>query len=259
MPTAEEWSALFGASALIALAFAWYQIRQVDASNRALVSSNELARQVNVEAIRPRIQVSLEAVRHVARQRGAPVQAVINIAVRNIGVSPASEVRLRVSPTFESLEEFFKPGMKDSYLARLNAVFNGGVSFRAVNPGAKYVWFLGKTPELFAEDVGIPRRWEVEAEYSGPGRQEPFRDIFFLDLESEKLVEVPVDPIERLGRDLETVGIELKAIRLNIPSELTVSGDILSAIGQHGRKRRLLISRDRREPAWLRRQRRASL
>lgn len=30
MPTAEEWSALFGAFALGALFFAWHQIRQVD-------------------------------------------------------------------------------------------------------------------------------------------------------------------------------------------------------------------------------------
>ena len=69
MPTTEEWSAFFGVSALMALGFAWYQIRQVDQSNKALIVSNELARQVNLEAVRPRVQVALEASRLVTRTR----------------------------------------------------------------------------------------------------------------------------------------------------------------------------------------------
>ncbi|MCR2785554.1 MULTISPECIES: hypothetical protein [unclassified Microbacterium] len=55
MPTAEEWFALFGVSALVALAFAWYQIRQVDHSNRQPIASNAHSQRVNMEGVRPRV------------------------------------------------------------------------------------------------------------------------------------------------------------------------------------------------------------
>lgn len=122
MPTAEEWSAVFGASALVALGFAWYQIRQVDQSNKALIASNELARQVNIEAVRPRVQVALEANRFVQKDRGAAVKGALYIAVRNIGVSPARDVRLKVSPPFTSLGKFFKPGMMGEHFTEVKGL-----------------------------------------------------------------------------------------------------------------------------------------
>lgn len=125
MPTAEEWSAFFGASALVALGFAWYQIRQVDRSNNALVASNELARQVNIEAVRPRIQIALEPSRVVRKNRNTPAEGTLYIAVRNIGVSPAHNVRMRVNEPFTSLEKFFKPGMMAAHFDEVNKAFNG--------------------------------------------------------------------------------------------------------------------------------------
>lgn len=206
MPTAEEWSAIFGASALIALGFAWYQIRQVDQSNRTLIASNELARQVNIEAVRPRVQVTLETDRIVTGNRGAPVEGRLYIAVRNIGVSPAHNVRLTVTPPFTSLEHFFNPGMMTEYFAEVNEAFNGKTYFLTLSPGNNYVWFLGQAPEIFDAGAEVPRCWEVEAEYSGTSTPAPFHDTFVLDLDIEKRIKLPVDPLVRIGKDLETVG-----------------------------------------------------
>ena len=253
MPTAEEWSALFGASALVALGFAWYQIRQVDQSNKALIASNELARQVNLEAVRPRIQVALEPTRFVQKNRGAPVEGTLHIAVRNIGVSPAHDVRLSVSPPFTSLESFFKPGMMSTHFAEVNEAFNGEVHFRTLNPGNSYIWFLGRVPKLFATDASVPRRWEVEAEYMGTSSPSPFREKFVLDLDVEKRIELPVDPLVRIGKDLEVVGSKLEAIKKAVPDELVLSDETISALRAPRPSLRAAVARTRRIPSSLRR------
>jgi len=229
MPTPEEWSAVFGASALIALAFAWYQIRQVDQSNKALIASNEVARQVNLEAVRPRVQVSLEATRSVTKVRGAPVRGTIHIAVRNTGASSANNVRLSVSPPFTSLETFFQPGMMPEHFGEVNKFFDGSVRFPTLSPGKTYIWFLGRAPDLFDDETGVPRRWEVEAEYSGTASDESFRDTFILDMDIEKRIELPVDPLDRIGKDLEVVGGELGKITSAVSRGLSAVG---SAVGK---------------------------
>lgn len=255
MPTAEEWSAIFGASALVALGFAWYQIRQVDQSNKALIASNELARQVNLEAVRPRVQVALEPTRFVRKDRGGPVEGTLHIAVRNIGVSPAHGVRLHVNPPFTSLEKFFKPGMMGTHFAGVNETFSGNVSFHTLNPGNTYIWFLGQVPDLFDDDSGIPRRWEVEAEYTGTASSEPFRETFVLDLDVEKRIELPVDPLVRIGKDIEVVGSKLDAIKGVVPKKLTLSDDSFAALTTRSHGKRPSAVGARRAPSWLRRRR----
>lgn len=229
MPSPEEWSAFFGASALVALLFAWYQVRQVDQSNKALIASNELARQVNLETVRPRVQVSIEAKRSVTKVRGMPVRGTVHIAVQNTGASSANNVRLHVSPPFTSLETFFQPGMMPAHFADVNAFFDGSVRFSTLTPGKTYIWFLGRAPELFHDETGIPRRWHVEVEYSGTASGEHFHDTFTLDMDVEKRIELPVDPLDRIGKDLEVVGGELGKITSAVSRGFSAMG---SAVGK---------------------------
>lgn len=152
------------------------------------------------------------------------------IAVRNIGVSPAHDVRLSVSPPFTSLEKFFKPGMMAAHFAEVNEAFNGEVHFRTLNPGNTYIWFLGQVPDLFADDAGIPRRWKVDTEYTGTSSPSPFSETFILDLDIEKRIELPVDPLVRIGKDIEVVGSKLEAIRKAVPDELILSDETIAAL-----------------------------
>lgn len=244
MPTAEEWSAFFGASALVALGFAWYQVRQVDQSNKALIASNELARQVNLESVRPRVQVSIESTRSVWKKRSAPVEGNIHISVKNIGPSPAFGLKLTVNPPFTSLETFFKPGLMDAHFAEVNGIFDGATHFDTLNPGNTYIWFLGRAPELFSETSGVPRRYEVKAEYTGTATTTPFQDVFLLDLDVEKRIELPADPLVRIGKDIEVVGDELQAIRKVFPRELDLSADAVRTLRTP--RRRIRLSADRR-------------
>lgn len=244
MPTAEEWSAFFGAFAVIALVVAWQQLGQVDLSNRALVASNELARQVNLEAVRPRVVVMLEASRLVTRDRRSPTVGSLYVIVRNTGASPARNVRLSVDPQFDSLESSFKPGKMADHLKLVNEAFDGAVKFQTLNPGRSYVWFLGQVPALFdPTPEGFPRLWTVSVEYSSPVLNESFTDEFVLDLDVEKRMEVPLDPLVRIGKDIEVVGDALNAITRKIPRDQDVPRVTISL--PRGRTRR-------RTPRWHR-------
>lgn len=213
LPTPEEWSALFGASALVALGLGWYQIRQVDRSNRELIASNELARQVNLETIRPRVHVYLHADRHVGKKRGGPSQGTVYIALANTGASQARNVRLTVEPPFDSLDEFFVLDGRARHFAEVNGVFDGTVRFDSIKPGASYVYFLGRTPELFEAEATVPQRYEITATYNGTGSQPAYRDMFTIDFAIERHLERPVDGLTRIGRDLEVIGDKIENLR----------------------------------------------
>ncbi|GEC74184.1 hypothetical protein [Microbacterium maritypicum] len=242
MPTAEEWSALFGASALGALFFAWHQIRQVDRSNRELINTNELMRRANVETIRPRVQVSLDTTRTVNKVRGGKVEGNIFVSLKNIGASPAHDLRLTVSPAFDSLEKFFKSGKKDLAMKALNEVFDGSVRFSTLRPGATYIWFLGRAPEIF-EDENPFRRWRVEARFASTASSDEHVDISELDVDVEKRLELPVDPLVRIGRDIEIVGDRLKDLGGRPSPTLTLADEAFDALRQP--RTRLRIPRPR--------------
>lgn len=110
-------------------------------------------------------------------------------------------------------------------------------------------------PELFEDGSGVPRRWEVETEYTGTASPEPFRETFVLDLDVEKRIELPVDPLVRIGKDIEVVGSYLKAIKGAVPKKLTLSDDSVEALNQRNLSMRSSTVRARRVPTWLRRQR----
>jgi hypothetical protein len=208
--------------------------------------------------LRPDAEVVREDLRR-DRRRGESDHAVSPVPTlprraECIGVSPASDVRRKVSPPFTSLETFFKPGMMSSHFAEVNETFNGEVHFPTLNPGNSYIWFLGRVPELFQDDSGIPRRWEVETEYTGTASPEPFRETFVLDLDVEKRIELPVDPLVRIGKDIEVVGSHLKAIKGVVPRELTLSDDSVKALSSNHGIRSSAV-RARRAPSWLRRRR----
>lgn len=212
MPSAEEWSAFFGISALIALAFAWYQLRQVDQSNRQLILSNEQARKITLEQIRPRVRAFWHVDRAATKKRGEPARGSIYVAIRNFGPNAATNVKLRVNPAFVSLDKFFLPGKKEEHLGKMNKVFDGSVYFDTLLPEKTYVWFLGDTPGLLDDETLGVRRYTVTVEYDGLPSGERYSDVFNLDLDIERNLSKPVAPLDRIGKDLEVLGDKIDKV-----------------------------------------------
>ncbi len=219
-PTADEWSAFFGAFVVVGLVFAWFQLRQVDQSNRALAESNEEVRRVNAELVRPRVLVDLDYERSLFKSRHAQFSGNIMISVRNVGASNARDVRLAISPPITSLKRFFKPNAMTEYLTGVNSKFNGSVLFPHLAPGRRHGYFLGRFPDLTDERSGLPRRYTVVATYTDASAAHRFEETFVLDLDVNRSIEVTTDPIARLGKDVEVVGDELKLIRQGVQSNL---------------------------------------
>jgi hypothetical protein len=203
---------------VIGLVFAWYQLRQVDESNRALGESNEEVRRVNIELVRPRVLVDLDYERSLFKSRRAQFSGNITIVVRNVGPSNARDVRLTISPAIESLEHFFKPNMMTEYLAGVNSKFNGSVLFPHLAPDRRHGYFLGRFPDLTDDESGLPRRYTVVATYTDAHASHRFEETFILDLDVNRSIELTTDPVARLAKDMEVVGDELKLIRQGVQS-----------------------------------------
>ncbi|MBF4631581.1 hypothetical protein ITJ42_10185 [Clavibacter michiganensis subsp. phaseoli] len=212
LPTPEEWQATFAGLALAALGLAWYQIKQVDASNKEVARSNESVRKVNLENVRPRVQVFLTADRIVRRLRGAPVTGTIYLTVENAGVTAATNVRMTASAPFESLPEFFIPGGMEKHLDEVNSFFNGDIKFKTLTPGRPYIWILGRAPEIY-EAEGIVKKYDIRVQYGIVGLSDTFDETITIDLDLEKRIAAPVDPLVRIGKDLEEVTSAIKGLK----------------------------------------------
>lgn len=217
MPTPDEWSAILGFSAVIALVLAWYQIRQVDVSNRALVDSNAETQRINLEMVRPRVQVSLMARQSVRKQRGFPAGGNLFVSLENVGMGTARNLKMKVDIPFDSLDQFFLEGKREQHFANVNKNFEGICTFQIVVAGKRFIWFLGRAPELLDESNGAPQRYRVDVEYEDIAGH-LFKESFSLDLQAEKNVLAEIDPLERIGRDIEVVGDQLKQVATNIKS-----------------------------------------
>lgn len=224
-PTAEEWSAFFGAFVVVGLLFAWFQVRQVDRSNRVLAESNRETQRVNLELVRPRLLVDLQFTRSVFRSRQAEVKGSIQVVVRNLAANPARDVRLEVSPPFTSLPIFFKPGKMERHFETMNGRFDGSIAFEHLAPDTQHGHYLGGFPDLIADTSGAPRRYVVTATYTDMTGQHSFSDRFVLDLDTSRTIDITGDPLIRLGKDVEVVGDELKTIRRTLVSWAAQSQD----------------------------------
>jgi hypothetical protein len=230
-PTADEWSAFFGAFVVVGLVIAWYQLRQVDQSNRELASSNDDVRRVNLELVRPRVIVDLEYQRALFKSRQGQLRGSIMVIVSNGGASTARDVRLSLTPGFQSLEQFFNPGKMEEYLSEVNAKFRGAVLFPQLAAGVRHGYFLGRFPDLTEDTTGLPRRYIVEAKYTDVSRKHQFEETFVLDLDVNRSIEISADPVARLGKDVEVVGDELKLIRQGLTSATRAQNKQADALG----------------------------
>lgn len=257
-PQAEEWSALFGGLALIAVVIAGYQIRQVKTSNREVSRSNEALRLMNRESIRPRVLVDLAFHRAVRKQRGMPVEGDIYLIVTNIGPTTASQVRLGVDVPFDGLDSHFVHMQAGRYrhFSALNRYFDGSIVFQVLAPAKRYQFFLGRFPDTIDDTTGLPRRYEVVVTYEDTILGDSYKDEYVLDLDLDKRLEVAIDPLTRIGKDLEVVGDELKKIRQSVPDTLGLDDEQLREVLNSVRARKTSRAPSIRPARTLRRARR---
>lgn len=257
-PYADEWSALFGVSAVVAVIFTGYQIRQVDASNHEVSQSNEALRVMNRESIRPRVLVDLTFNRAIRKQRGMPLEGGIYLTVTNIGATTASRVRLSVDVPFDGLDQHFvnDEAGRRRHFAALNGYFDGTVVFQTLAPGKRYTFFLGRFPDTIDDTTGVPRRYRVKATYEDTILNDSYSDEYVLDLDLDKQLELAVDPLARLGKDLEVVGEELRKIRQSSRGALELDDEQLRAILGAARAQRTSRAPSLRAARSLRRVRR---
>ena len=71
----------------------------------------------------------------------------------------------------------------------------------------------GYAPALLDDTTLQTRQYRVKAEYAGTALANGYVEEFLLDLDIERNLAQRVDPLERIGKDIEVLADKLEAIK----------------------------------------------
>jgi len=178
---AAEWGAFGEVGALVVASIAgvlvWQQVRH--------------GRQVREDQTRPYVIVDFEF-------QGWEVV----VAIRNVGTSPAFDVRMKFDKPLES------PGRLDPEEL---AVFTEGIPMLA--PGRSIAIPLGSGPQFFSADgEGVPLRYSATVTYRGPNNKRSYDDPpLVLDLMPYKHTLVERDDLHQIHQNLKEIKTLMKS------------------------------------------------
>jgi hypothetical protein len=191
-----------GLSAVVAAAYTFVTTRILKASRDSVSAMRDQVHALS----RPRIQIWPSA------RVGTPL---ICLNVRNSGPTAADHVSLTVDKDFFV---FGEPG-EDRNLRNFSAFKQ---PFETLGPGAEMIFYLGAGAQLFGSQCSdrTPLQFTIQAGYDSSGHS--YREVTTVDLLPFLNSAVPQDPIaeevEKVWKELETCGDELKHIRLWLAS-----------------------------------------
>lgn len=230
-------TAIAAVAAIIALVIAGKQLGGLSRSNRLLAESNDAMAESNVALTRPYVSVDFEFSPMVSRTgqvRGTNVFVVI----RNDGRTAAHDVRLSADRPFAPLSEPDTEGWVKS-VSDLNDVASGKRVLQSLTNTRPLKYYLDGE-ELFGKGDEPAPVWAVAVEYrDSNGRV--YHDAFTLEVEPWRRSLVIADPLVRIGKYIDAVAHETKALNSTVKSkkfEASVAAPDSDVKTHHGRRRR---------------------
>lgn len=219
-PTASEWQALWACVAAILagvlLYIAWKQLHGLSESNRSLAESNKLLAESNHALSRPTVVVEFEFERTAWRNfTNSNNESTVFVVVRNVGASPALDVKLKVSPGFESTGQ----KLTDEGIAALNRLFSGEAPIRMIAPGQKLTYILDSAKDAL-NDASLPPEYSVTADYTDTERERTYSEHFFLQMAPWAMSVAQVDSAKQISKDLQFISENLRSTERGIPAVL---------------------------------------
>jgi len=201
-----------GLSAIVAATYTYFTTRILKASRDSVSAMRDQVHSLS----RPRIQIWPSV------RMGTPLLCLV---VRNSGPNSAEHVSLTLDKDF-----FAWGGQGEDKNLRNFSAFKK--PFEALGPGAELLFYLGMAPQLFGTQTPerTPLQFTIQATYSYGGHT--YREAITVDLLPFLNAAVPQDAtaeeVEKVWKELEKVGSELRQIRLwlaasNKPSESSSS------------------------------------
>lgn len=236
---------LAAVAAIIALIIAGRQLGELIASNKLLAASNEAMTESNIALTRPYVVVDFEFTPSLRRGGGVSGTSVF-VTVRNDGRTPAHNVTMLVDQPFAATSKPDTEGWRKS-IEDLNHFASGKRILNTLTTTRPLKFYLDGT-ELFGQADELAPVWKVSVRYEdGDGRE--FRDAFTLEVEPWRRSVVIADPLVRVGKYVDSVAHEVKALTSIVRSKnLNVSIETSNAGALRGSTRywRVPAARSRR-------------
>ncbi len=202
-------------AAIIALVIAGRQLGELIASNKLLAASNDAMAESNVALTRPFVVVDFEFSSSVTR-KGETFGTSVFVMIRNDGRTPAHNITMTVDHPFAALSEPNTDGWRKS-IEDLNRLMDGKTALRSLTNTRPLRYYLDGT-ELFGEADEPAPRWRIDVRYeNGDGRE--FHDSFTLEVEPWRRSVVVADPLKKIGKFIDSVAHEVKALNSTVKSK----------------------------------------
>ncbi|WP_313356205.1 hypothetical protein [Microbacterium sp.] len=228
-PTAAEWQAwwAFGGVlvAAVLLYVAWKQLGGLAESNRELKRSNELLTASNKEISRPVVIIEYALERHAQRDySNSSGDSTVYVVVRNVGASPARDVRLTGSPAFQRAGGRVTQDSIDA----LNDLFSGARPIKMLTPGQELKYAFDDARAALS-NAAVPAEYTVAAIYTDLQRTESYADEFVLELSPWGPSVAEVAPMKRLSKDIQFVAQSLRDRSQGLPGIVATIEDLKPA------------------------------
>lgn len=214
---------LAAVAAIIALVIAGRQLRELISSNRLLAASNEAMTESNIAITRPYVVVDFEFIPSVSRT-GSTFGVSVFVTIRNDGRTPAHKLTMTVDRPFAPPTPAETDGWKES-ISDLNRVTDGSTIIRSLTNTRPLKYYLAGQ-EIFSAETEQAPEWTVDVRYFDSAGRE-FRESFALEIEPWRRSVAVADPLVRIGKYLDGVAHELKALNATVKSkklDVTVNG-----------------------------------
>lgn len=209
-PTAAEWQAWWGFGGVVVagvlLYVAWKQLSGLAESNRELKRSNELLTESNKEISRPVVSVEYLFEKQASRNyTNAENKSTVYIVVSNVGATPARDVRLTVTPSFQKVSATVAQEVTNF----LNELFSGQKPIKMLSPGQRLKYVLDDARDALTSKT-LPSEYAVNATYTDLQRTETFDDEFVLEMSPWAMSIAEVAPMKRISKDIQFVAQSLR-------------------------------------------------
>lgn len=217
-PTAGEWQAVWAlvAAALtgILLYVAWKQLHGLSESNSRLAESNTLLAESNRALSRPTVVVEFAFERIAWRNfNNAPNESNVYVLVQNVGASPAIDLTLGVSPSFDATDK----KLSAEGLRALNGLFDGATKIRMIAPGQQLKYILDSAKDAL-NNQDLPAEYVVSATYTDIERSSEYSESFILQMAPWAMSIAEVNAAKQISKDIQFVSENLRSTQRGLPS-----------------------------------------
>ncbi|UFS57637.1 hypothetical protein [Subtercola endophyticus] len=196
--------------AVVAVVVAYKQLTELSVSNRQLARSNDEITASNRNLVRPVIVVDYLLTSHPSRNPQFGGSSSVSVIVKNVGVRPACNIVLQVTPPFEPAGNDADDTDVMRALDFVNRIMNGTGEIAMIDSARPVVYHLANGADAF-EDDAVAKQHTVDVRYTDISGESRFHESFVLDLRAWQLAWARAEPLDRISKDIQFLADTVKS------------------------------------------------